>query len=322
MKPSQLSCDVVCLGLIVADHVCAPIRKIPAPGGLITTPELRLTIGGCAANASTDMARLGLSVELVGLVGDDPFGNVVIEELRSNGVRCEHVKRLTDQATAATMVINVHGEDRRFIHAVGANTQLTGNEVSNELLSSAKALVVGGFGLNPSLSGENVRDLFSRARDSSVVTVLDVVLDDVDMCRTMLKDALPETDYFLPNSDEARLLTGTSDIQQQARILLDWGARAVVITRGASGVILADQTGAVKEVPAFSVTQVDGTGGGDAFVSGFVYALLKELPPQTCMRYGAAMGASCVQHSGATTGVFNSQELEEFIRSQKCAEDE
>ncbi|MEW4487684.1 carbohydrate kinase family protein [Thalassoglobus sp. JC818] len=316
MKPSQVSCDVVCLGLIVADHVCAPIRKIPAPGGLITTPELRLTIGGCAANASTDMARLGLSVELVGCVGEDPFGNFVIEELCSSGVNCDHVKRLASHATAATMVINVQGEDRRFIHAVGANTQLTGNEVSTDLLTGAKALVVGGFGLNSSLSGENVRDLFSRARQSSVVTVLDVVLDDVDMCRTMLKDALPETDYFLPNSDEARLLTGTPDIQEQARILLYWGARAVVITQGAGGVVLADQTGAVTEVPAFSVNQVDGTGGGDAFVSGFVYALLNGHPPQMCLRYGAAMGASCVQHSGATTGVFNAQQLEDFISSQ------
>ncbi len=314
MNSAASECDVICVGLIVADHVCAPIRKFPAPGGLITTPSLELTIGGCAANVSTDLAKLGLNVSLVGCVGSDPFGQYVRQALEENGVCCNHVQVSENSQTSATMVVNIQNEDRRFIHAVGANTELAGKEVSDELLQQSKIVYVGGFGLNPELSGENVRDMFSRAQNLQVTTVLDVVLDDVEECAQMLKVALPQTDIFLPNQDEARLLTGETDPAKQAEIFLNQGARTVVITSGPDGAILRNQDSAYIHLPAYEVEQVDGTGGGDAFVSGFLYGVLKGAEPQNSLMYGSAMGASCVQHPGATTGVFRAEELEEFVK--------
>lgn len=312
--------DVICLGLIVADQVCAPIRKIPAPGGLITTNSLELSIGGCAANTSTDLAILGISVALVGCVGDDPLGEFVINELRAKGVDCNHVHISPTQQTAATMVINVQDEDRRFIHAVGANTELTGQEVSDELLQSSQMIAVGGFGLNPQLSGQNIQQLFTRAKRFGVTTVLDVVLDDVPLCREMLRAALPVTDYFLPNLDEARLLTGQTSASEQIRTFHDWGASTVIITSGAQGAFLGTPSADILEQPAFQVQQVDGTGGGDAFLSGFLFGLFNKKSLRDCLVYGSAMGASCVQHAGATTGVFNARQLNEFVKSH-CSAD-
>ncbi len=313
MSAAVRESDVICVGLIVADHVCAPIRKIPAPGGLITTPRLDLSIGGCAANVGTDLAKLGIGVSLVGCVGDDPFGRFVQQQLQTNNVSCEHIHVSSTAQTAATMVVNVQGEDRRFIHAVGANTELNGNEVSDELLASAKLVYVGGFGLNAELSGENVREMFERAHRHNVTTMLDVVLDDVSACKEMLKTALPETDIFLPNCDESKLLTGESNPAQQAEIFISQGAKTVVITSGSAGSLLMAQNAKAIQLPSYNVKQVDGTGGGDAFVSGFVYGLLKGVTPLQCLNYGSAMGASCVQHPGATTGVFNAEQLEEFV---------
>lgn len=306
-------CDVICVGLIVADHVCAPIRKIPAEGGLITTPKLELSIGGCAANVSTDLAKLGVPVSLVGCIGNDPFGRYVVDELRGNGVNCDQVTVSETSQTSATMVVNVQGQDRRFIHAVGANTELTGGEVDNSLLAGAKVVYVGGFGLNATLSGENVKELFTRARQQGLKTLLDVVLDDIDLCREMLEVALPETDIFLPNCDEARLLTGESDPLLQAEVFLNQGARAVVITSGADGALYQAAGAEPIQISSYQVEQVDGTGGGDAFVSGLIYGLLQEASPLQCLTYGSAMGASCVQHSGATTGVFNATELVDYV---------
>ncbi|WP_417851706.1 carbohydrate kinase family protein [Thalassoglobus sp.] len=317
MNSAASECDVICVGIIVADHVCAPIRKFPAPGGLITTPSLELTIGGCAANVSTDLAKLGVKVSLVGCVGNDPFGQYVRSALAENDVCCEHIRISEKSQTSATMVVNVQNEDRRFIHAVGANTELTGREVSDELLQKSKIVYVGGFGLNPELSGENVREMFARARELQVTTVLDVVLDRVDDCIEMLKVALPETDIFLPNQDEAHLLTGESDPVKQAEIFLNQGAGTVVITSGPDGSILRDQTSSVIHLPAYQVEQVDGTGGGDAFVAGFLYGVLQGSKPQQSLMYGSAMGASCVQHAGATTGVFRVEELEAFVKENQ-----
>lgn len=313
MNNAENECDVICVGLIVADHICAPIRKFPAPGGLITTPKLELSIGGCAANVSTDLAKLGISVSLLGCVGQDPFGEFVRQQLQKNQVNCSHVQITPTAQTAATMVVNVQGEDRRFIHAVGANTELTGCEVNDALLKTAKIIYVGGFGLNPQLSAENVAQLFRRARSLGVMTLLDVVLDDIPTCIEMLKTVLPVTDLFLPNRDEGQLLTGQESPEQQATHFLDQGAGSVVITSGPDGSIFQSQDGTFLSLPAYQVEQIDGTGGGDAFVSGYIYGLLKNAQPNECLMYGSAMGASCVQHAGATTGVFNASEIESYV---------
>lgn len=315
-----MAVDVLCAGLIVADHVCAPIDRIPSPGELELTDHISLTIGGCAANASVDLTKLGVNSAVAGCVGDDVLGRHVTTELKSQGVDCTQIARLTASQTATTMIVNVRGEDRRFIHAVGANAEFTGREIDRDLLRSLRAIYVGGFGLNPKLSGVEVASLFREARDAGAITLLDVVVGAIDVW-PMLEPALPHTDLFLPNDDEARAITGLSEPADQARRFREAGAQAVVITRGRNGALLSDADRMI-EVPAHEVQQVDGTGGGDAFLAGMVYGLLNDHPLDICLQYGSAMGASCVQASGATTGVFNRQQLEQFVAAHPLPSDE
>ncbi len=312
--------DVVCVGLIVADHVCAPIPLLPPSGGLVTTPRLELTIGGSAANTAVDLAKLDLTVSIVGRVGEDVLGRFCREFLEEKRVDCENLVVSRTAQTSGTLIVNVQGEDRRFIHTVGANAELTGLEVSDELLKRCRALYVGGFILNPALSGENVARLFRRARELGVWTVLDVVIGEAEEqnASRMLAPVLPHTDFFLPNGDEARLITGETDPLRQLATLREMGARTTILTRGRCGALIA-QGGLVHEAAAYPVEQVDGTGGGDAFIAGLIYGLLKS-PRENAdvlksLPYGAAMGASCVRSMGATTGVFCQTELEEFVEA-------
>jgi sugar/nucleoside kinase (ribokinase family) len=62
---------------------------------------------------------------------------------------------------------------------------------------------------------------------------------------------------------------------------------------------------------------VDGTGSGDAFLAGYLYAFLQRHPLSDCVRYGAALGASCVQSLGATSGVFDATQLERFVQERE-----
>jgi sugar/nucleoside kinase (ribokinase family) len=306
--------DVLCVGLIVADHVCAPVARFPPPGTLITTDRLELTIGGSAANAAVDMARLGLKVSICARVGDDVLGRFVAESLAEQGVGCEALTRSPSAHTSGTLVVNVAGEDRRFIHAVGANAELTGREVPPDLLQGCRAVCVGGFGLNPALSGENVAHLFRAARSAGALTLLDVVVGDPAALPPMLEAALPETDVFLPNIDEARLICGETDTLRQARWFRDRGARTVIITRGCDGLVYVDDRETLA-LPAYPVRCLDGTGGGDAFLAGYVYGRLKPASTRESLTYGAAQGMSCVRAMGATTGVFRREELEDFVRT-------
>lgn len=306
--------DVLCVGLIVADHVCQPIERIPAPGMLIMTPGLSLTIGGSAANAAVDMVKLGLRAGVVGRVGDDVLGRHVRSELEREGVCCDPIVVSHSSQTAATLVVNVKGEDRRFIHAVGANVELTGLEVADDLLARTRAIAVGGFGLNPELSGENVASLFAKARARGVLTLLDVVVgSDSKVMLPMLELALPHTDYFLPNEDESRLITGLTTVAEQAKRFHSMGARHVIVTRGAMGSMICDSAG-LREHPPFKAVQIDGTGGGDAFLAGLVFGLLRGDAFNTSLNYASANGAKCVESIGATTGVLTEREILHFAR--------
>ena len=304
--------QVLCAGLIVADHVSAPISSMPSAGSLVVAPGMELTIGGCAANTATDLAKIGVRVGIVGCIGADPLGNFVRQSLIGQGVDDRHLQVSTTQQTAATLVINVVGEDRRFIHAVGANAEFTGTDLSADDLRGVRVLCVGGFGLNPALSGENVADLFQRARAAGVMTVLDVVLNETEDVRQMFVPVLPWTDLFLPNRDESTQLLGETDPALQVQRFLQAGVSTVIITCGGDGLLAANQDG-VWQMPAHQVRQIDGTGGGDAFVAGYLLGVLENLPLPQRLAYGAALGASCVQSMGATTGVFDRPRLLKFV---------
>ncbi len=104
------------VGILVADHLCDPISHVPKAGELILCERLPLAIGGCASNAAVDLARLGVDVGVVGCVGNDYFGRFVTDTLSASGVDVGDVRRLDGVETSGTLIINVKGEDRRFIH--------------------------------------------------------------------------------------------------------------------------------------------------------------------------------------------------------------
>ncbi len=212
------------------------------------------------------------------------------------------------------MILNVRGEDRRFIHAPAANARLDGNAISSELLVQTRAVYVGGYALSDNPTPATITALFRSARERGVKTVLDVVIPEGNDCWPFLEPVLPWTDVFLPNDDEARAITGEREPAAQARAFRDAGAAAVVITCGPRGATVACPSG-VFRAAGFPVELVDGTGSGDAFAAGYIHSLLEGGDVGECVRVGSALGASCVRATGATTGVFNATELSAFLKS-------
>jgi sugar/nucleoside kinase (ribokinase family) len=304
--------DCLCAGIVVADFFCDPIPQFPPPGGLILTDSLHLTIGGCAANVAVDLARLGRRVTMSASVGDDLFGRAVCDMLARDGVDISSVQSVAGVPTSGTFVINVRGEDRRFIHCVGSNGVYDGSQITREQLGRCRSLYVGGYGLLESLTPEAVMRLFRTARELRVPTLLDVVLPAGQDFAGAIAPVLPFTDVFLPNTDEAAVLLGEADPARQAREFLRLGARTVIVTCGADGAVIGNGDGLWK-CSVYPVEAVDATGTGDAFVAGFIHSLLEQRSLGECIRAGAAMGASCVRTMGATTGVFSADELAQFL---------
>ena len=306
--------DCLCAGIVVADHICDPVDHVPAPGELVLTRRMDLTSGGCASNVAVNLARLGRRAAVAGCVGDDVFGRFVCESLADAGVGCDYLRQIPGRDTSGTLVINTRGEDRRFIHSIGANNDFTGAELTPDVLQRCRVLYLGGYGLCDGLLPENVAQLFQAARAHEIPTVLDVALPGSGELRSRLEPVLPWTDVFLPNEDEARAITGLDDPLEQAEAFRRLGARAVVITCGRNGALLLSDSSRLR-AGSFSVEFVDGTGSGDAFAAGYIHALLDGRDERECLRIGSALGASCVRARGATTGVFNARALASFLDS-------
>ncbi len=307
---------VVCAGVVVADHLSTPIDHLPRAGELVMADELVLNIGGCASNAAMDLARLGVAASVCGKVGADVFGRFVIEVLEAQGVDCRGVTVDPGRSTSQSLIVNVRGQDRRFIHSFGANRGLSVADLEAAITPSTRVLYVGGYLILPGLDADALGELFERARRRGIVTVLDVATPGPGDYPPLLRPVLPHSDVFLPNSDEAELILGESDPIRQAERFREMGARRVVITRGESGAISASDAMRLK-VGTYPIEFVDGTGGGDAFDAGYIAGLLEGLDEPGCLKLASAVGASCVRAVGTTAGVFTRQEAADFVATHR-----
>jgi sugar/nucleoside kinase (ribokinase family) len=307
---------VVCAGVIVADHLCTPISHVPAPGELVRADDLILNIGGCASNASVVLSKLGVRSTVCGRVGNDAFGRYVAETLASHGVDSTYLGIDPTRATSQSLIINVRGQDRRFIHSFGANQGFTAEDLDRALATRPKVVYVGGFLILPGLDPDALAERFATARAAGAMTILDVVTPGPADYLPLLRPVLPFTDVFLPNTDEAALILGDSDPVRQALAFQDLGAKRVVVTRGEAGSIVVSDALRVR-LGAYPVVYVDGTGGGDSFDAGYIAGLIEGLPELECLKLGSAVGASCVRAVGTTAGLFNRDEARQFIASHE-----
>ena len=265
--------DVLCAGIIVADHVCSPIAHLPEAGELVLADKLLLTIGGCAANVAVDLAKLGAAAAVVGLVGADVFGGIVAEMLRRRAWTWRRVGTARGHDTSQTLIVNVAGQDRRFIHSFGANAVFTASNIPPR---PCKVLYLGGYLLMGEVHPEALRNVFAAARRGGAKTVLDVVTPGPADYLSRLEPLLPEVDVFLPNNHEAELITGEYDPMTQAERFHALGAKTAIVTLGDRGSVLATK-GRRLRAGAFPMPFVDGSGGGDAFAAGYIDGLLRGL---------------------------------------------
>lgn len=244
---------VVCLGILVADVVGRPLHSIPDPGRLVLVDEMGLYTGGCAVNAASALAALGLPVEVIGKVGADPFGDFVVNAMQERGIGTRGVKRDAETGTSATMVMVDPDGERRFVHYIGANAQLTVEDVSIELVNEASIFHIGGSLVLPGIDGEPTAELLRRARAAGVTTFLDTVWDDTGRWMQLLEPSLPYIDYFIPSLPEAQKIVDLDEPGDVANALLDHGVGTVALKMGADGCLVMSAERDALRFPAFEV---------------------------------------------------------------------
>jgi len=310
----EADAPVVCVGILVADLVVPPLARLPAAGELFATEDFLVQPGGCAANSAIALGRLGVAASVVGRVGNDLFGDLVERYLRERGIDTAGVARAVGYGTSKTVILPVVGEDRRFVHTFGANAALTAADIPSASLEAAEVIYVGGYLVLPALHQSDLAARFRFAREQDTRIVLDVVVPSGlgDLSVDAVRELLPLADYFLPNEDEARALTGEAEPRRQAERLLEAGARAVVIKRGELGVFVLSGDEAF-ELPAPPVEVVEPSGAGDAFAAGLIVGILEGWELERSVRFASVMGGSACTALGCYAGVFSREEADRFI---------
>ena len=305
-------CKVGCAGILVADIFCGPISELPREGELTAVDEMPLRPGGCAANVAIDLAKQDVEVEVLGCLGADSDAQMLRASLESSGVACDRLVQTSDYATSKTVVLLIEGQDRRFIHLFGANQAFTVDHIDRQWLKNLAVFYLGGLFAMPKVDPEELRDLLHFCRQHDVASVVDVVVSQDFSGQKQLENLLPYVDYFVPNDHEAGQITGQVDPIDQLRALQDWGAKAVIITKGGDGVV-ASEGNTYWECGTYDVAVRDPSGAGDAFASGIIAGVLQQWTLPQILPYASVIGASSVRAVGTTTSVFTAEEASSFV---------
>ena len=315
---SLMSPDVLCVGLISVDVLMHGTVPAVEPGGHTSfVDDIGLSVGGDAANQAIALAKLGHSVGLMALVGDDLAGDLAVRTVERHGVDTSRIAVSSALSTSVCLVQVAAGGERSFVANRGGSAASFGPDHVRDspLPAGLKVLSVGSLNCSRDLDAYVLPGLLAEARAAGVVTVVDLVTDHLDVGLDELAPVLQHVDYLLPSALEAQHYTGAGDPVEIAARFRHRGVGSVILKVGADGAILVGDEGTIHRFRPPPATVVDTTGAGDCFVAGFVGGLLENRAVEDCIRAGLTTAAWSNGAYGATTGI---PELRQRSQSAKA----
>ena len=314
--------SICCIGMLVADVTVANADRMPPLGTIKVIDRISAGIGGCASNAAVDLRRLGQDVSVIGMVGNDVFGNFLVDSLRREGVDTAGIVRSDKTATSAAIAMVHSSGERCFYHFRGGNAAFTYEDIDLSVVAGSGILFIGGALYLPHFDGEPTARLLRYAREKGVYTAMDVAWDDSGRWMEAIAPCLPYLDLFIPSRDEAHVLSGKETLEEMADFFLSQGVTLCVIKDGKNGCYVRHADGRAFHSPTFDrIKPVDTSGAGDSFVAGFLTGLARNLPLEECAELGNAVGTFCVSEYGTTTGVSSFENTVRFIEDYRRGEE-
>ncbi|MBD0335944.1 MAG: ribokinase [Cyanobacteria bacterium Co-bin13] len=296
-------------GSLNMDLVCQ-VPRLPVPGETLTGTQFLTVPGGKGANQAVAAARLGSSVRMVGRVGEDAFGEALVQGLQAEGIETGDVQ-VEAGVSSGVAAIAVETSGRNHIIVIpGANGRVDRTDVERlaARLAPGDSLL-----LQFEVPLPEVMAAAAVAQQQSVTVIVDPAPARSD---------LPETfyglvDWLTPNQVEAEQLVGfpvtdAKSAAAAAQVLRQRGAKAVAIKLGSEGVWV-DTAAAAFPMPAFEVSVVDTVAAGDAFNGGLAVALSEGLPLSEAVRFAIATAALSVSQAGAQPSLPRRQAVEAFL---------
>jgi ribokinase len=282
--------------------------RMPLLGETLTGSDFHTIAGGKGANQAVAAARLGADVSLIGCIGNDRFGAEMRAALAAEGIELTQLCTCENAATGVAVIMVDAASQNSIVLAPGANALLAPRHIDQAVgaIEHAELLIC---------QLETPLAAVERAVEIAQAHGTPVVLNPAP-AQALPAELLAQVDYLIPNETEAALLTGVEirnidSAEIAAGELCRLGAKTVLITLGAQGVLIADAAG-MRLFAAPTVKAVDTTAAGDTFVGAFAVGLAEGLAVADAIRFGQRAAAISVTRFGAQTSIPYRQELDRF----------
>jgi fructokinase len=265
---------ILCIGEALIDMICTDKGK-----SLIEGENFLKKTGGAPTNVAAAIGSLGGKVDILAKVGNDPFGNLLVETMESFNVSTRYMIRDHEHFTTMAFVSLMENGERDFVFSRGADGHLTTQDIADIQISdygichfgSATAFLPG------SLKSAYDDMLRASKRTNKFITF------DPNYRHLLFKDRqqtfidncwryMEVSDFYKVSDEEALLITSTENIDEAVKILMEKTEAPFAITIGAEGTLMRFKN-VTKIIPSVPVTVVDTTGAGDAFVGAVLYQL-------------------------------------------------
>jgi sugar/nucleoside kinase (ribokinase family) len=275
--------------------------------------DMNFTLGSASAIFASNIARLGLNVGFLGKIGDDYFGDYILQSLNSRNVDTSHIIRDKSAKTGICVSLSFP-ENYAMASYPGVRETFRLSNVDFDYISTARHMHMSSYYLQTGMQ-EGCSELFRHAKELGLTTSFDPDSDPSGKWDNSIFKTLKYVDIFLPNETEALNISKCNDVES-ALDLLSKVVNTVVIKTGKSGVWTKNPNKTIH-ANVFKIEVVDTTGAGDSFNSGFIHQYLKDSEIEECALWGNACAAISTTKTGGTTAFPDISELQQFFTERE-----
>ncbi len=303
---------VVVVGSFMTD-LMSRTPHLPKPGETVMGGPFKLGPGGKGSNQAVACSRLGGEVWFVGCLGNDYFGQIAMNNFKENGINTDFVRIVEGiHSGAALIMVSDETGENAIVVAPGANSHLSPEDVDRALEVIKEADVV----LTQFEIPEETVNHLAEVLPERVIFLVNPAPG-----RKISDVVLKRADFIIPNESELEVITGRKvetieDAENAAKVLLDRGAKNVIVTLGNKGALWVSKKN-TRHFQAFKVDVVDTTGAGDAFCGAFAFALSNGENVEEAVVMANAAAAISVTRIGTAPSMPTMSELKEFLSNQR-----
>ena len=286
-------------------------------------------VGGSPANIAVGVTRHGLKAGFLGKVSDDQFGDYVIEYFDKNGIDTSHITRCTHGEklglTFTEMLSSSKSRILMYRNCI-ADLQLSVEDIDEEYIRSAKAILISGTALAESPSREAALKAVMLARKNGTRIIFDIDYREYnwknkDEISIYYSAVAKEADVIMGSREEFDLTEklirdGMTDLESAA-YWQEKNAVIVVIKHGMEGSTAYTKDGQKFSIKPFPVSARKGFGGGDGYGSAFLFGLFRGWEIIDCLEFGSAEASMMVRANNCSDALPGTQEVKDFIAEEK-----